>query len=199
MQLSRITSDIICHEEFHEAELFRVLHHDDATFTHSVNVGFYAGLLAKDLGFADGDLTDVITGGLLHDLGKLDVDHQILAKTARLDESEYREVQRHPIVGFQKLAHRSNLTEGQLMMAYQHHERLDGTGYPVGLVGDEIHPWAKICSVVDVFEALTSRRPYRNPKAKDLVITLLQRDSAKKFDPEVLGCWVNIIQSSWQR
>lgn len=197
-RLAKLAAEIFCHDEFHEAELFRVLHHDDATFTHSANVGFYAGILAKQLGFADEDIRSIITGGLLHDLGMLDIDKQILGKPARLEENELREVQRHPIFGIQKLAHRSELTEGQLMMVYQHHERFDGTGYPVGLVGDEIHPWAKICAVVDVFEALTSHRPYRNPKGQDLVVALLQRGGAKSFDPEISSCWVNITRTFWQ-
>ncbi len=100
----------------------------------------------------------------------------------------------HPVLGFRKLAHREDLFEGQLMMAYQHHERLDGKGYPVGCVESDIHPWAKLCAVVDVFEALTSQRPYRTPMPRSKALMLQQRDSGTAFDPEMLACWKSIIQ-----
>ena len=91
----------------------------------------------------------------------------------------------------------SDLDEGQLMMAYQHHERLDGKGYPVGCVATDIHPWARLCSVVDVFEALTSQRPYRTPMPRSKALMLQQRDSGTAFDPEMFACWKNIIQHSF--
>jgi HD-GYP domain-containing protein (c-di-GMP phosphodiesterase class II) len=105
----------------------------------------------------------------------------------------------HPILGFRKLAHRPELNEGQLMMAYQHHERIDGRGYPVGCVGSEIHPWAKLCSVVDVFEAVTSRRPYRQPLSRSKALELQERESGTAFDAEMLKCWKSVIQSSFER
>ena len=82
------------------------------------------------------------------------------------------------------------------MMVYQHHERLDGKGYPVGNFADELHPWAKLCSVVDVFEALTSQRPYRKPMPRSKALQVLERDCGTAFDPEVLECWKAIIQQS---
>ncbi len=80
------------------------------------------------------------------------------------------------------------------MMVYQHHERIDGCGYPVGIDGDEIHQWAKQCAVVDVYEAVTSQRPYRQPMPKGKALELLARDSGKSFDPEIVKCWSSIIQ-----
>ncbi|MFG0262632.1 MAG: HD-GYP domain-containing protein, partial [Novipirellula sp. JB048] len=138
----------------------------------------------------------ITTGGLLHDLGKLDIDERILNKPGRLDEGEFREVKRHPGLGFRKLAKRTDLTEGQLLMVYQHHERVAGHGYPVGCVGSEIHPWAKICAVVDVFEALTSHRPYRKPLSRIKALEVLEREGSASFDLEVLECWKSIILSA---
>ena len=80
-------------------------------------------------------------------------------------------------------------------MAYSHHERLDGRGYPVGLVGKEIHPWARICMIVDVFEALTSERPYRSPMSRRKAIELQQRDAGSAFDTDMLRCWTEIIKN----
>src|SRR6056297_169384 len=195
-RLGKLTSEIIDADAFSEDALFQVLRHDYATFTHSANVAFYAGVLAKQLGYAESEIQQIIVGGLLHDLGKLDIPERILAKPGKLDHEEYQEIQRHPALGMQKLADRSDLTEGQLMMVYQHHERPDGGGYPSAVVDDEIHPWAKLCAVVDVYEALTSHRPYRRPMARQLVHEILTRDSGKAFDSEILKCWVSITQTS---
>jgi putative nucleotidyltransferase with HDIG domain len=197
--LGSVTAEIVTHDEFAANDLFRVLHHDYATFSHSANVAFYAGMLADKLGLDQQDVQLITTGGLLHDLGKLAIDEKILSKPGRLDEAEFRAIKMHPTVGFEQLGHREDLTDGQLMMVYQHHERLDGKGYPVGVVEDEIHPWAKICAVVDVFEALTSYRPYRSPMPKTRALEILESDRGKAFDPEVLACWMEITNAFWER
>lgn len=196
-ELGTLTADILARDSFAANDLFSVLHHDYATFTHSANVAFYCGLLASGLGFEREEIKQVTVGGLLHDIGKLEIHDLILCKAGRLDECEYRRMRQHPILGFRKLVHRRDLVEGQLMMAYQHHERLDGNGYPVGCVAEDIHPWARLCSVVDVFEALTSQRPYRTPMSRSKALMLQQRDSGTAFDPEMLACWKQIIQNSF--
>ncbi|TWU37400.1 HD-GYP domain-containing protein [Novipirellula artificiosorum] len=195
-KLGALTAEIITRDEFAVSDLFRVLHHDYATFTHSTNVAFYSGILAAALGYSQEEVERITTGGLLHDLGKLEIDDRILCKPGKLDEKEFRQVKRHPSLGFRKLAKRTDLCEGQLMMVYQHHERLDGKGYPVGNVGKNIHPWAKVCAVADVFEALTSQRPYRQPLSRAKALEIQQRDSGTAFDPEVLECWTAVIQNA---
>jgi putative nucleotidyltransferase with HDIG domain len=193
-KLGTLAADIVTKDEFAVSDLFQVLHHDYATFTHSANVAFYCGILAGELGYSRADIELITTGGLLHDLGKLEIDEEILCKPGKLDDLEFRKIRMHPLLGFKKLAHRDDLLEGQLMMAYQHHERLDGKGYPVGCMESDIHPWAKLCAVVDVFEALTSQRPYRTPMPRSKALMLQQRDSGAAFDPEMLACWKSIIQ-----
>jgi len=192
-QLGGLAADIVTNDEFAAGDLFQVLHHDYATFSHSTNVAFYCGILAAELGYSKADIKLITTGGLLHDLGKLEIDEAILCKPGKLDESEFRQIQSHPLTGFRKLARRDELVEGQLMMAYQHHERIDGKGYPVGCYGSEMHPWAKLCAVVDVFEALTSHRPYRKPMPRSKALVLQQRDDGTHFDSEMLRCWKTII------
>ena len=193
-KLGLLAAEIITRDEFSVNGLFDVLHHDYATFTHSTNVAFYCGLLASELGFSCSEIEQITTGGLLHDLGKLEIDEAILCKPGKLDDGEYRKIKMHPLIGFRKLASRPGLSEGQILMSYQHHERIDGKGYPVGIVGKEIHPWARLCAVVDVFEALTSHRPYRTPMTHSKAIAVLKRDSGAAFDPEILACWISIIQ-----
>ena len=195
-QLGTLTTEILTNDQFAVKDMLRVLHHDYATFTHSANVAFYCGMLATELGFSDEDVEDITAGGLLHDLGKLDVRDDLLRKPDRLTELEFREVRMHPTLGFRKLAHRDDLVEGQLMMTYQHHERLDGKGYPVGCTEDEIHPWAKICSVVDVYEALTSNRPYRKSLPRQKALDIMNREVGKAFEPELFRCWQSIIKQS---
>lgn len=121
-KLGLLAADIVTRDEFAAGDLFQVLHHDYATFTHSANVAFYCGMLAAELGHDRDEVERITTGGLLHDLGKLDIDESILCKPGRLDEWEFRIIRTHPLLGFKKMAHREDLCEGQLMMAYQHHE-----------------------------------------------------------------------------
>jgi putative nucleotidyltransferase with HDIG domain len=194
-QLGGLATDIITNDQFAAGDLFQVLHHDYGTFSHSTNVAFYCGILAAELGCCKEDVRRITTGGLLHDIGKLEIDETILCKPGKLDEFEFRKIQSHPLTGFRKLVHREDLVEGQLMMAYQHHERMDGKGYPVGCLGTEMHPWAKLCAVVDVFEALTSHRSYRKPMPRRKALMLQQRDSGTHFDSEMLECWKSIIHS----
>lgn len=197
IHLGEQVAGLVCQTDFAVADLTRVLSHDYATFTHSANVAIYCAVLAKHLGYSSQEIQEITTGGLLHDLGKLKVDLRILNKPGKLDEFEFRAVKQHPILGFSQLTDRTDLNFGQLMMVYQHHERLDGRGYPVGLPEEEIHPWAKICSVADVFEALTSHRPYRLPMPKSVAITVMRKDAGTAFDPEILACWTQITRDCW--
>ncbi len=195
-ELAEMACDLVSHEEFACSDLFKVLHHDYTTFTHSANVALYCAMLAKGLGFSVADITLITSGGLLHDLGKLEIPEAILCKPGRLDAEEFRIIQTHPTIGFRHLVHREDLTFGQMMMVYQHHERLDGKGYPVGVPDDEIHPWAKLCAVVDVFEAVTSNRSYRKPMPRRDAIELLRRDAGIAFDSEMVQCWATTIQTN---
>ncbi len=195
-ELAELACKLVSHDDFESSDLFDVMHHDYTTFTHSANVALYTTMLAKGLGFSAADIAQITTGGLLHDLGKLEISEAILCKPGRLDEQEFRLIQTHPTIGFRRLMHRTDLSFGQLMMVYQHHERLDGSGYPVGIASDEIHPWAKLCAVVDVFEAVTSNRPYRKPMPHCEAIELLRRDAGNAFDSEMVQCWASIIQTN---
>ncbi len=195
-QLGSVTSEVVSRDEFAASDLFDVMHHDYATFTHSANVAFYAAMLATEVGLDQQAVEKIAIGGLLHDLGKLEIDEEILCKPGKLDDQEFRIIKLHPTTGFRKLARRSDLCDGQLMMVYQHHERNDGRGYPTGAHEDEIHPWAKICAVVDVYEALTSQRPYRSPMPRQKALELIERDAGTAFDEEIVRCWKAIILRS---
>ncbi len=193
-ELGDKTVRAICHDGVVFHELRSVLYHDYHTFTHSANVALYCVLLARELGMQDrGELSAIATGGLLHDAGKLDIPPGILTKPGRLDDRETEIIRRHPTQGFRKLCHRPDLSVGQLMMVYQHHEQIDGGGYPVGHVGREIHDWGRLCAVADVFEALTSNRPYRRGFPFEKACEMMLARSGRSFDREYLRCWMQFI------
>ncbi|XZE18878.1 HD-GYP domain-containing protein [Pirellulaceae bacterium SH449] len=194
--LSAVTADLICNEDITLRDILPVLSHDYGTFTHSTNVSCYAGVLADALGYSKVDVEEIVRGALLHDLGKLDIDIEILNKPDKLTDREFRIIKKHPTQGFVRLAEQPNLSLGQLMMVYQHHEKLDGSGYPVGIGEDEIHPWAKLCSVADVYEALTSYRPYRKPMPTSSALSILERGIGNTFDGEIVSCWTKLTKKN---
>lgn len=187
------TAEVLGRQPIVLKELAQVLHHDYGTFTHSANVAAYSVLLGKALGYSHDHLEQLAIGGLVHDLGKLEISDRILNKPGRLDDEELREIRLHPVRGLERVADRKDLSFGQLMMVYQHHERCDGSGYPVGCDAKEIHPWARLCAIVDVYEALTSTRPYRQALSNQTALAILERGRGSEFDEEMLSCWRQLM------
>jgi HD-GYP domain-containing protein (c-di-GMP phosphodiesterase class II) len=188
--LGRELAHLIADQAVALDEMFAILEHDYYTFTHVCNVSTYCVMLARDLGYKQtSELAQVATGALLHDIGKRHVPFAVLNKPATPTEEEWVIIRRHPTDGYHELCNRADLNWGQLMMVYQHHERLDGSGYPTGAMGDEIHPWAKVCAVVDVFDALTCSRPYRKPVPAAEVCAYLEQHAGRWFDREAVTCW----------
>lgn len=183
---------IINDDRFAVVEAMSLLEHDRSTFQHSCNVAVYSATLAKRLGFSDGDLTLLIAGAMVHDIGKRDIPAYILRKPGLLDAREKELIRQHPGVGFRFVAPLGQLTWKQLMMVYQHHEKIDGTGYPVGAVGKEIDLWARLCAVADVFDALTAKRPYREQSPTAGAIEIMQSEKGH-FDPDLLNLWTEIV------
>jgi HD-GYP domain-containing protein (c-di-GMP phosphodiesterase class II) len=173
------------------ADLFSLMDHDYYTYSHATNVCVYCLALSDGLGISsEADLAAIATAALLHDFGKRKIPAAILNKPGKLDAEEWDLVQEHPRTAFDELAPRGDLNWDQLMLIYQHHERLDGSGYPVGLEGAEIHEWARICAIADVFDALTSERPYRQPDSVGKARDYLGRMAGRAFDGEMVKCWL---------
>jgi HD-GYP domain-containing protein (c-di-GMP phosphodiesterase class II) len=170
--------------------VFQIMEHDYSTFTHLLNVSSYAVLLAQSLGIHDeSELEEIAVGGMLHDIGKRLLPKQILNKPGPLTCEERDIVRTHTQAGYETLFRRKDLKFSQLMMVYQHHERWDGRGYPVQLVGREIHPMARLTAVADVFDALTAARPYRKAMRASVVLEFLQDHAGRHFDREMISCW----------
>jgi HD-GYP domain-containing protein (c-di-GMP phosphodiesterase class II) len=171
-------------------DLFRLARHDFNTFTHVTNVASYGVILAHHMNLCSGDELDQLAkAAILHDLGKRFIPASILQKPAKLDQEERAIIESHPQRGYEELCGRPDMSFEQLMIVYQHHERFDGKGYPVGLRGDEIHPWARMLAVVDVFDAMTGTRPYRRPATAQEAMDYIRQSAGTHFDPEVVECW----------
>jgi HD-GYP domain-containing protein (c-di-GMP phosphodiesterase class II) len=178
------------------SELFKTLEHDYFTFTHVCNVSLYCAIISKELGQLDSrQLSDLAAAALLHDIGKRHIPPHVLNKTEKLTSEEWDLIREHPIAGFRELSRRGDLSWPQLMVVYQHHERLDGTGYPAGIKGDEIDPWARICAVADVFDALTCQRPQRRALSVAQACDHLKRHAGRWFDAAAVNCWTAHVRS----
>ncbi len=140
--------------------LLKIAKHEYYTYTHSVNVATIGTLFAKNLGLSENDLKSFCTGTLLHDLGKIKISPTILNKNGRLTEEEFGEIKKHPELGVQILKEMGSGFEDEYIIMLQHHENCDGTGYPYGLKKNEIHSSGRIARIVDIYDALTTKRAY---------------------------------------
>lgn len=142
------------------ASLLRLRQKDQYLLEHSFSVSVLMGMLARSLGYTGDALQPLVTGALLHDLGKIRVPDKILHKPGRLEAEEWEEMKRHVDYGMQALAETPGISDTAKLICAQHHERLDGTGYPFQLPGDEISVYGRMGAVVDVYDAITADRVY---------------------------------------
>jgi HD-GYP domain-containing protein (c-di-GMP phosphodiesterase class II) len=193
--LSRVLASLINRNQPPLRDLLDTLRHDDKLATHSVNAACFAIFLAESLGYPLSDLCKIGTGVLLHDVGMLELDPNVVKKPRKLDEFERKEIAKHSSLGFKLLCTVAELSREELMIVYQHHERVDGKGYPAALVQSEIHPWARLCSVVDTFEAVTSDRPQRQRLSVTSAIAIMQRESDNSLDPTFVDAWIRLVEA----
>ena len=155
---------------------------DDCTFKHSLGVAVITGVFAKWAGYQGERLKDAILAGLLHDIGKLSIPAAILTKPGRLTDIEMAIVKKHPVEGYRLLTQAPTVTQEVLLGVLQHHERMDGSGYPNGLRGDQIHPYARILAVADLYDAVTNDRPFQQKMSPFGAARLIAGDMYDKFD-----------------
>lgn len=171
---------------------------DSETQWHSRRVGLYARRLAQQLGVAGTELDDIERGATLHDIGKIGVRDAVLLKPGPLDTEEWREMKRHPALGYEILKSIKFL-EGARLIPLHHQERWDGTGYPSGLAGEQICLGARIFAVVDTYDAITSDRPYRAARSYDVAHAEIRKFAGVQFDPRVVEAWEAIPAEEWGR
>ncbi|MHB1037806.1 MAG: HD-GYP domain-containing protein [Pirellulales bacterium] len=175
-------------------DLMAIAQHNADTFVHILNTSAYAVRLADAMGIVEPlELRRIAIGAVLHDIGKRWLPKQLIGGTSRLTREERRLLEEHPQKGYEELHCRPDLTFEQLMMVYQHHERVDGSGYPVGVLGKDIHLWAKLCSVADIFEAITGKRAYRTAISAEEAMAELDAMAGTRLDEEMVRCWRSLI------
>jgi HD-GYP domain-containing protein (c-di-GMP phosphodiesterase class II) len=166
---------------------------DKYTQGHSERVGRYSEIIARELGWSEEEVEGIQIAGYLHDIGKLVVDRDIINAPYTINAKESSELNRHPAAGYEILAPINHPYADIPLMAKYHHERLDGRGYPDGLVDEQIPLGAKIVSLADSFDAMTTDRPYRRRRSFEDVVRDLRQNSGKQFDGKVVAAFARAI------
>ncbi len=167
---------------------------DNYTCGHSERVGQYGRMLGTAIGLGEAELTDLEFAGLLHDVGKIGVPEHVLNKPQKLTRDEQRQIRLHPQIGYDVLKpvrHFQRVLDAVL----HHHENHDGSGYPAGLRGDNIPQLARILHVADIFDALTTDRPYRAAYGREAALRILESGAGTITDPDLTAAFVEAIRS----
>lgn len=168
---------------------------DDNTYVHSMNVSLMCNILARWLRLSEEDIKTATLSGMLHDIGKLKIPEKIIKKPARLTEWELGVVRTHPREGYNILM-AAPVSDHVKNAALMHHERCDGSGYPLKLSGAQIDPFAKIVAIADVYDAMTSTRVYRGPQCPFTVIAAFENEGFQKYEPAyILTFLKNIVNT----
>lgn len=169
---------------------------DPYTRGHSDRVSEYSVLIGKKLGLDEKTLHILKIGGLFHDIGKIGIPDSILLKESKLSDEEYSQIKNHPMIGVHMLGDAAIFTD-ILPIVKHHHERYDGRGYPNQLVGDDIPYVARIAAVADTFDAMTSKRSYRDSLPIDVVRAEIERCSGTQFDPNIAKIFLDIMDNDF--
>lgn len=177
---------------------FTVEAKDTYTRGHSDRVSEYSVLLGKKLGLSEEDINTLRIGGLFHDIGKIGVPDSILLKESKLTDDEYSEIKNHPSIGAHILSN-ATIFKDVLPIVKHHHERYDGNGYPGKLKGEGIPYLARIAAIADSFDAMTSRRTYRDSLSLDIVKSEFERCKGSQFDPNCADAFLDILNNEYSK
>lgn len=167
----------------------------DYTFQHSVNVAVICGVLGKWLGYTGTTLTDLVLAGLLHDIGKTQIPLEILDKPASLSPEEMNIMQNHAILGYKLIKNNKNLSSNIIYAVLQHHERMDGSGYPFRVTADKLSQYARIIAVADTYDAMTSNRVYHHKITPFIVVETMVSEMFNKLDPHICTIFLNNVRN----
>lgn len=176
--------------------LYEMQRHSEHTFQHSLNVAIITGILGKWCNYQGKELKNLILAGLLHDIGKLAVSLSVLDKPGKLTSEEFEAIKRHSGEGYQLIQGLEQIPNSVKLGILQHHERLDGSGYPIGLHGDEIHHDAKIIAIADIYEAMTSDRVYRRRVTPFEALDTIANQMFSGLEPGICLTFLNNIRDS---
>ncbi len=169
---------------------------DTYTRGHSDRVSQFSVLIGKHLNLSEAELKNLEIGGLFHDIGKIGVPDSILLKESKLTDDEYSEIKNHPSIGAHILS-TATIFKDIIPIVKHHHERFDGHGYPGQLKGDDIPYLARIAAIADSFDAMTSRRTYRDSLPLDVVISEFEKCKGTQFDPEIADVFLDILRNNF--
>ena len=169
---------------------------DPYTRGHSDRVSAYSVLIGKYLGLSETDLRTLEVGGLFHDIGKIGIPDRILLKETKLTDDEYSEIKNHPSIGAHILCNAA-IFQDIIPIVKHHHERYDGRGYPGQLKGEDIPYMARIAAVADTFDAMTSKRTYRDALPLEAVRAEIEKCSGTQFDPEIAKVFLDILDNHY--
>ncbi len=184
-EVKKATEEILARERETIVRLSRAADsRDPETGAHILRMSHYSKLIAAQLGLSEEDQEMLLEAAPMHDIGKVGIPDYILLKPGRLDVAEFEIMKRHAIKGYEILSgSQSTMLQAAAEIALAHHEKYDGSGYPKGLIGEAIPLFARICAVGDVFDALTSERPYKKAWEDEHAIELLREGAGSHFDP----------------
>ena len=182
-------------------DVFDMLHNmrqvNDSTYAHSLNVAIISRIIGKWLHFSNEELDTLTLAGLLHDIGKTKIPDEVLNKDGKLTDEEFQMIRNHPKYGYDILKSQplnSHIKKASLM----HHERCDGSGYPMGLTMEEIDDYALIIAIADVYDAMTAARSYRAPLCPFEVIAEFEKDGLQKYKPKYILTFLENIANAYQ-
>lgn len=169
---------------------------DPYTSGHSSRVSKYSQLIGKYLNLSEEDLKILHLGGLFHDIGKIGIPDSILLKESSLTTDEYSQIKNHPSIGSHILCN-AKIFKSIIPIVKHHHEKYNGTGYPSQLKGTDIPYLVRITSIADAFDAMSSKRNYRNELTLDTIINEIEKNKGIQFDPEISDVFLNILKSHY--
>lgn len=181
----KMVAELTCNvEQVHTLTQLRV--RDAYTFSHTLHVAALSIALAIKVGMSDHEVREIGLAAILHDLGKFLIPKPIMFKPGRLTEKEFEVMKLHPGFGYNIIVNDLRLPEHIARPALEHQEMHGGGGYPQNLKGDEIHPYSQIVKIADVYEALTAKRPYKDPIPSTKAMQIMRSEVGKSFNPELL-------------
>lgn len=191
--------DIILHDHSAVESLMRITAHDYYTHTHSINVSIYTLSLGSFLGVSGKDLEVLGMAAVLHDLGKSKVDYEIINKNGKLSEDEFNQMKKHPAMGHE-IAVKLGISDERILTGIRHHhEKIEGGGYPDNLKGDQITQFARIIGVCDVFDALSTKRSYKDPMSSFESLRLMKQQMVGHLDMKMVDAFIKMLLKQEQK
>lgn len=189
------TVDFVLRSEQSLGQLATLMATDYYTYTHSINVAVFAVALAHKLGLSRDEVNEFALGALLHDLGKSEVPVEILNKRGPLDNEEMLKVREHVVIGERLLRGNGRLGAVAMLAVKQHHEKIDGTGYPRGLATEQVHLFGRIAAIADCFDAMTTNRSYQQAMSAYDALHLMKTRLSPQFDQGLLETFIRMLRA----